>query len=98
MDSRALVQKGSTDGDRRLIEALPEVLSTTRNASVPRSTSRTTAAGINMDAILALGTCAQGRGRAAPAITTGSAVPLLVIFANAPTDNPFMAGRVPTGR
>src|SRR5271156_4308440 len=50
----ALVQKGWTEGDRRLIETLPEVLSTTKRVCASVNVG-TTAAGINMDAILALG-------------------------------------------
>jgi len=50
----ALVQKGWTEGDRRLIETLPEVLSTTKRVCSSVNVG-TTAAGINMDAILALG-------------------------------------------
>ncbi|WP_406699934.1 PFL family protein [Singulisphaera sp. Ch08] len=86
----ALVQKGSTDGDRRLIEALPEVLSTTQRVCASVNVG-TTAAGINMDAILALGhvlkdTAERTRDH------DGFGCAKLVIFANAPTDNPFMAG------
>src|SRR5262245_36468631 len=50
----ALVQKGWTEGDRRLIAALPEVLSTTKRVCASVNVG-TTAAGINMDAILAIG-------------------------------------------
>src|SRR6185437_16381194 len=50
----ALVQKGWTEGDRRLIAALPEVLSTTERVCASVNVG-TTAAGLNMDAIQALG-------------------------------------------
>src|SRR5580704_18307482 len=50
----ALVQKGWTEGDRRLIGVLPEVLSTTKRVCASVNVG-TTAAGINIDAILALG-------------------------------------------
>jgi uncharacterized protein (UPF0210 family) len=50
----ALVQKGWTEGDRRLIATLPEVLSTTKRVCSSVNVG-TTAAGINMDAVLALG-------------------------------------------
>ncbi len=86
----ALVQKGWTDGDRRLIATLPEVLSTTSRVCASVNVG-TTAAGINMDAILALGrvlkeTAARTKDH------DGFGCAKLVIFANAPTDNPFMAG------
>ena len=86
----ALVQKGWTEGDRRLIAILPEVLSTTKRVCASVNVG-TTAAGINMDAILALGhvlkdTAERTRDH------DGFGCAKLVIFANAPTDNPFMAG------
>ena len=86
----ALVQKGWTPGDRRLIAALPEVLSTTARVCASVNVG-TTAAGINMDAILALGhvlkeTAERTRSH------DGFGCAKLVIFANAPADNPFMAG------
>jgi uncharacterized protein (UPF0210 family) len=86
----ALVQKGWTEGDRRLIAALPEVLSTTERVCSSVNVG-TTAAGINMDAILALGhvlkeTAERTREH------DGFGCAKLVVFANAPTDNPFMAG------
>jgi len=86
----ALVQKGWTEGDRRLIAALPEVLSTTARVCASVNVG-TTAAGINMDAI-----CALGRVLKDAAERTrdhdGFGCAKLVIFANAPSDNPFMAG------
>jgi uncharacterized protein len=86
----ALVQKGWTEGDRRLIATLPEVLSATRRVCASVNVG-TTAAGINMDAILALGhvlreTAERTRDH------DGFGCAKLVIFANAPADNPFMAG------
>ncbi|MDX2036216.1 MAG: PFL family protein [Isosphaeraceae bacterium] len=86
----ALVQKGWTDGDRRLISALPDVLSTTKRVCSSVNVG-TTAAGINMDAILAIGhVLKQTAERTADHDGFGCAK--LVVFANAPTDNPFMAG------
>ncbi len=86
----ALVQKGWTEGDRRLIATLPEVLSTTERVCASVNVG-TTAAGINMDAVLALGhvlkdTAERTRDH------DGFGCAKLVIFANAPSDNPFMAG------
>ncbi len=86
----ALVQKGWTEGDRRLIAALPEVLSSTERVCASVNVG-TTAAGINMDAIAALGHVLKDAAeRTRPHDGFGCAK--LVIFANAPTDNPFMAG------
>jgi uncharacterized protein (UPF0210 family) len=86
----ALVQKGATEGEQRLIDALPEVLSTTQRVCASVNVG-TTAAGINMDAIRDLGrvlkeTAERTRDH------DGFGCAKLVVFANAPTDNPFMAG------
>lgn len=86
----AQVQKGWTPGERRLIDALPEVLSTTERVCSSVNVG-TTAAGINMDAIARLGhvlkeTAERTRDH------DGFGCAKLVIFANAPADNPFMAG------
>ncbi len=86
----ALVQKGWTEGDRRLIASLPEVLSTTTRVCSSVNVG-TTAAGINMDAILALGHVLKDTA-ARTASHDGFGCAKLVIFANAPADNPFMAG------
>jgi uncharacterized protein (UPF0210 family) len=86
----ALVQKGWTEAGRRLIHSLPEVLSTTQRVCSSVNVG-TTAAGINMDAIQAIGhvlkdTAERTRDH------DGFGCAKLVVFANAPTDNPFMAG------
>ena len=86
----AQVQKGWTEGAKRLIHTLPLVLSTTKRVCASVNVG-TTAAGINMDAILALGhvlkdTAERTRDH------DGFGCAKLVIFANAPSDNPFMAG------
>jgi uncharacterized protein len=86
----ALVQKGWTDGDRRLIAALPEVLATTERVCASANVG-TTAAGINMDAILELGRVLKDTAARTQAYD-GFGCAKLVIFANAPADNPFMAG------
>ena len=86
----ALVQKGWTEGDRRLIDSLPEVLSTTRRVCASVNVG-TTAAGINMDAIAALGRVLVETARRTRT-QDGFGCAKLVIFANAPNDNPFMAG------
>ena len=86
----ALVQKGWTEAERRLIASLPEVLSTTERVCASVNVG-TTAAGINMDAILALGHVLKETAERT-SDHDGFGCAKLVIFANAPSDNPFMAG------
>jgi hypothetical protein len=86
----ALVEKGMTRGDRVLIGSIPEALATTERvcSSVNVATSR---AGINMDAVLTMGQ----RIKELAALTAdggGVGCAKLVTFANAPEDNPFIAG------
>jgi uncharacterized protein len=86
----ALVHKGATPGDTRLIESIPEALAVTDRvcSSVNVATTR---AGINMDAVALMGRIVK-----ATALRTadrdGLGCSKLVVFANAPEDNPFMAG------
>jgi uncharacterized protein (UPF0210 family) len=86
----ALVQKGFTAGDLALIDAIPQALSETEFVCSSVNIG-TTKAGINMDAILKMGNvilkCAQ-----LTADKDGIAAAKLVVFCNAPEDNPFMAG------
>ena len=86
----ALVQKGFTTGDRALIESLPEVLSKTQHicASVNVASTR---AGINMDAVMLMGKAIKETSLAT-ADQDGFGCAKLVVFANMPEDNPFMAG------
>ncbi|MBQ3077296.1 MAG: PFL family protein [Clostridia bacterium] len=86
----ALVHKGFSAGDRELIEAIPEALAqTTRLCSSVNVGS--TKSGINMDAVKLLGHTVR---RAAELTQDNNCVGAtkLVIFCNAPEDNPFMAG------
>ncbi|MBQ7608338.1 MAG: PFL family protein [Desulfovibrionaceae bacterium] len=84
----ALVEKGFANGDRALLESLPEALSQTERicSSINLASSR---AGINMDAVRLMGeqilACAK-------ASEDGIACAKLVAFANIPQDVPFMAG------
>ena len=82
----ALVHKGFTRGDTVLIHSLPRALSSTERvcASVNVATSK---CGINMDAVLLMGRAIVETAKIKP---VGCAK--LVVFANAPQDNPFMAG------
>ncbi|GMO59233.1 MAG: PFL family protein [Termitinemataceae bacterium] len=86
----ALVQKGFTLGDKVLINSIPEALSTTQRvcASVNTASSKS---GINMDAVQMMGkTILQTAAKTASSDALGCAK--LVVFCNAPEDNPFMAG------
>lgn len=86
----ALVQKGSANGDRILLDSIPEALARTLKvcSSVNVASSR---AGINMDAVRAMGEIIKKTAyltRERDSIGCAK----LVVFANAVDDNPFMAG------
>jgi uncharacterized protein (UPF0210 family) len=86
----ALVHKGATPGDLKLIHSLPRALATTQKVCSSVNVA-TTKAGINMDAVALMGriikqTAEHTRDRG------GIGCAKLVVFANAPEDNPFMAG------
>ena len=86
----ALVQKGFAAGDRELIESIPEALSVTDHicSSVNIGSTKT---GINMDAVAMMGKVVRETAeRTADRECIGAAK--LVVFCNAPEDNPFMAG------
>jgi uncharacterized protein (UPF0210 family) len=86
----ALVQKGFTIGDRKLIDSLPNALSVTQQvcACVNVASSKS---GINMDAVRLRGEIIKKTAEA-PADKDGIGCAKLVVFCNAPEDNPFMAG------
>ncbi len=86
----ALVQKGMTPADRLVMQSLPEVLSQTQRvcSSVNVATRK---AGINMDAVRDMGEIISRIGEAT-ADQKGFGAAKLVVFANIPEDNPFMAG------
>ncbi|MBO8125649.1 MAG: PFL family protein [Firmicutes bacterium] len=88
----ALVAKGTTDGDLRLIESIPEVLASTRRvcSSVDLASTR---AGINMDIVARMGEVVVETAQNT-ADSDGIGCAKLVVFANMPSDNPFMAGAV----
>ena len=86
----ALVHKGMTDSDRTLIDSIPEALSTTEKVCSSVNVA-TTKAGINMDAVILMGKIIRQTAElTANNDSVGCAK--LVVFANAPEDNPFMAG------
>ena len=88
----AFVQKGMTPGERTLIDSLPEVLMQTRRvcASINVGTTR---AGLNVDAVRLVAARILDAAQISRA-QRGFACAKLVVFANMPEDNPFMAGAV----
>ncbi len=86
----ALVSKGMTPADELLIRSIPQALSVTERvcSSVNLGSTRT---GINMDAVRLMGEIIKQTARATKdQDSLGCAK--LVVFCNAPDDNPFMAG------
>lgn len=86
----ALVHKGFTLSDRKLIASIPQALAATERvcSSVNIATTR---AGINMDAVALMGRVIKEAAELT-ASQGGMACAKLVVFANAVEDNPFMAG------
>jgi len=86
----ALVSKGMTQSERLLIESIPEVLSSTDRVCASVNVG-STKSGINMDAVKLLGEIILQTAKLTKnADSIGCAK--LVVFCNAPDDNPFMAG------
>ena len=86
----ALVSKGMTTGDELLIRAIPEALAETQYvcSSVNLGSTKT---GINMDAVRLMGSIIKETAeKTKDRDSIGCAK--LVVFCNAPDDNPFMAG------
>ncbi len=86
----ALVHKGYTPGDMKLINSIPQALATTKKVCSSVNVA-TTKAGINMDAVAHMGKIIK-QAAELTADSGGLACAKLVVFANAPEDNPFMAG------
>lgn len=86
----ALVEKGYTNGDRILINSIPQALATTDRVCSSVNLA-STKAGINMDCVREMGEVVK---RTAELTRDRDAIGCakLVIFANVPGDNPFMAG------
>lgn len=86
----ALVQKGFSAGDRELIEAIPRALAETDFVCSSVNIG-STKAGINMDAVKLMGNAVK---QAAELTKDNQCIGAakLVVFCNAPEDNPFMAG------
>ena len=86
----ALVQKGITPADRILIDSIPEALATTDFVCSSVNVG-TTKNGINMDAVKLMGEIIVKTAQAT-AERDSLGCSKLVVFCNAPEDNPFMAG------
>ena len=86
----ALMHKGATNADERLLASIPEVLSETDLlcSSVNVASTR---AGINMNAVREMGQIIRKTAELT-ADSDGLGCAKLVVFANAVEDNPFMAG------
>ena len=86
----AMMQKGATKADERLLASIPEVLSSTELlcSSVNVASTR---AGINMNAVREMGGIIRKTAELT-ADSDGLGCAKLVVFANAVEDNPFMAG------
>jgi uncharacterized protein (UPF0210 family) len=84
----AMVQKGMTAADEALIDAIPKALSQTQRLCGFLNLA-STAAGINMNAVAKFGHILKDLARRSP---NGIGCAKIAVFANAPEDNPFMAG------
>lgn len=86
----ALVQKGITPGDRILLESIPEALTITDRvcSSINLGTTKN---GINMNAVRDMGRIIKKTAELTRD-KDGLGCAKLVVFCNAPEDNPFMAG------
>ncbi|KAF1078128.1 PFL family protein [Methanogenium sp. MK-MG] len=86
----ALVSKGMTKTDEHLIRSIPMALSSTERvcSSVNIGSTKT---GINMDAVKLMGETVKETAEATRE-NSSLGCAKLVVFCNAPDDNPFMAG------
>jgi len=86
----ALVQKGMSASDRRLIESLPAALAATERVCSFVNVG-STKAGLDMNAVALMGRVIKDIAQATQALDAIGCAKL-VVFANAVEDNPFMAG------
>lgn len=86
----ALVQKGFAGADLALIKSIPEALSVTDHVCASVNIG-STKAGINMDAVAIMGKVVKECAELTKERQCIGAAKL-VVFCNAPEDNPFMAG------
>ncbi|MBR2530923.1 MAG: PFL family protein [Lachnospiraceae bacterium] len=82
----ALVSKGMTAADRNLIESIPDALAAT-NLICSSVNVGSTRCGIDMDAVRLMGRVIKDTSA-----KSDMGCAKLVVFCNAPDDNPFMAG------
>ncbi len=86
----ALVHKGYAAGDLELINSIPEAMAETSNVCSSVNIG-STKAGINMDAVAMMGKVIYDASEATKDNSCFGAAKI-VVFCNAPEDNPFMAG------
>ena len=86
----ALVSKGMTLGDENLIRSIPKALAETERVCSSVNVG-STKSGINMDAVRLMGEIVLQTAEFT-STTDSLGCAKLVIFCNAPDDNPFMAG------
>ena len=86
----ALVQKGMTEADKKLIRSIPEALAETDIVCSSVNVG-STKAGINMDAVRMMGEVIKETAEKTKE-QDGIGCAKLVVFCNAVEDNPFMAG------
>ena len=86
----ALVQKGATNADWKLIHSIPQALACTERVCASVNVA-STKAGINMDAVAEMGRIVKQTAELTRE-DSGLGCAKLVVFSNAVEDNPFMAG------
>jgi uncharacterized protein (UPF0210 family) len=86
----ALVQKGFTIGDQRLISSIPKALASTERVCSSVNVA-STKSGINMNAVKLMGEIIKETAEITKE-RDGIGCAKLVVFCNAPEDNPFRAG------
>ena len=86
----ALVHKGATMGDDKLIRSIPRALAETERVCASVNVG-TTKAGLNMDAIMLMGEIIKETAELTKE-SGGLGCAKIVVFCNVPEDNPFMAG------
>jgi len=86
----ALIEKGCTKGDRKLVDSIPNALAATQRVCSSLNLG-TTRSGINMNAVRDIGEIIKKTAELT-AENNGIGCAKLVVFCNSPEDNPFMAG------
>lgn len=86
----AIVNSGVTENDKRFLKAIPKVLSKT-NVLCSSVIVGSTKTGLNMDAVSLCGSIIKETAKLTKSKSSIGCAKF-VVFANAPDDNPFMAG------